>query len=66
MPQTLLDKGTRCSLFVHITVESARSQFGCARARRRRFQRVVRPSCAEQNDRLEPALRLLVDVAISF
>jgi len=26
----------------------------------------VRPSCAEQNDRLEPVLRLLVDVAISF
>ena len=37
-----------------------------ARARRRRFQRAVRPSCAEQTDRLEPALRLLVDVAISF
>src|SRR5271168_1491861 len=32
----------------------------------RRFQRAVRPSCAEQTDRLEPALRLLVDVAISF
>ena len=30
------------------------------------FQRAVRPSCAEQTDRLEPALRLLVDVAISF
>jgi len=24
------------------------------------------PSCAEQTDRLEPAVRLLVDVAISF
>jgi hypothetical protein len=24
------------------------------------------PSCAEQTDRLEPALRLLADVAISF
>src|SRR5271169_7238774 len=32
----------------------------------RRFQRAVRPSCAEQTDRLEPALRLLVDAAISF
>ena len=30
----------------------------------RRFQRAVRPSCAEQTDRLEPALRLLVDVAV--
>jgi hypothetical protein len=36
------------------------------RAQRRRFQRAVRSSCAEQNDRLEPALRLLVDVDISF
>jgi hypothetical protein len=27
---------------------------------------LLRPSCAEQTDRLEPALRLLVDVAISF
>jgi hypothetical protein len=28
--------------------------------------KLVRPSYAEQTDRLEPALRLLVDVAISF
>jgi hypothetical protein len=38
-----------------------------ARARgARRFQRAVRPSCAEQTDRLEPAVGLLVDVALSF
>ena len=29
------------------------------------FQRAVRPSCAKQTDRLEPALRLVVDVGIS-
>src|SRR5450830_656944 len=30
----------------------------CPYARARRFQRAVRPSCAEQTDRLEPAVRL--------
>ena len=46
----------------------ARVHLNCcpyARARgARRFQRAVRPSCAEQTDRLEPAVRLLATLPI--
>jgi hypothetical protein len=49
--------------FVALTEFSALTH---AREARADFQRAVRPSCAEQTDRLEPAVRLLTDVAISF